>query len=410
MQRTPEGPRPEQPSEPSPTSSSGARRSAAALAALAVLGASGFAGAPAAQAVEASPHERPHAIDGPSRTVQPGDSLWSIAAANGLPVEDLMQWNDLRGDAAIAPGDQLRLSAPAESSGASESSAASEQDQDDAASVADPVTARTAEARSTGGAVDHDAAETPSSPAPAVEHRLVAGDTLWDLSLRYEVTVDALLTANSLDLAAPLTPGRTLEIPVRRSTETAADQAPSSSSSSSSSASAERDASGPDEVTNDFPGYSYPPETVAAANRHLEELAVRPALSPVQLQEMIRRTAESLDVDPALALAHAEQESSFNHQSVSPADAVGVMQVIPAAGDWASAVHGAELDLLDPQDNVTAGVVIIRENLRLTSSREEAIGAYYQGAYGVSEYGMHSDTKRYVQQVAERAQSWRSVR
>ncbi|WHF24799.1 hypothetical protein QJS66_05670 [Kocuria rhizophila] len=34
--------------------------------------------------------------------------------------------------------------------------------------------------------------------------------------------------------------------------------------------------------------------------------------------------------------------------------------MVPAAGDWASAMVGRSLDLLDPQDNITAGMAIIR--------------------------------------------------
>ena len=77
------------------------------------------------------------------------------------------------------------------------------------------------------------------------------------------------------------------------------------------------------------------------------------------MRRLVHDTAVQMGVDPALALAHAHQESGFDHRAVSPADAVGAMQVIPDAGDWASGLVGRELDLLDPQDNVTAGVAIM---------------------------------------------------
>ena len=75
---------------------------------------------------------------------------------------------------------------------------------------------------------------------------------------------------------------------------------------------------------------------------------------------MVASTARSMGVDPTLALAHAFQESGFGMNAVSPANAVGVMQVIPSAGDWAEGLVGRQLDLLNPQDNVTAGIAIIR--------------------------------------------------
>ena len=75
---------------------------------------------------------------------------------------------------------------------------------------------------------------------------------------------------------------------------------------------------------------------------------------------MIRRTALRHGVDPTLALAIGWQESGWNQQAVSVANAIGAMQVIPSSGDWASQLAGRRLDLLDAQDNVTAGVVILR--------------------------------------------------
>ena len=117
------------------------------------------------------------------------------------------------------------------------------------------------------------------------------------------------------------------------------------------------------------------------------------------MRRLVHDTAVRMGVDPALALAHAHQESGFDHRAVSPADAVGTMQVIPDAGDWASGLVGRELDLLDPQDNVTAGVAIIRQLGRAAPSTDVAIAAYYQGLHGVKKYGMYDDTKQYVKSV-----------
>lgn len=45
---------------------------------------------------------------GPTITVQPGDSLWTIARSNGMTVEELMSLNDLGSDS-LRPGQSLRL-------------------------------------------------------------------------------------------------------------------------------------------------------------------------------------------------------------------------------------------------------------------------------------------------------------
>jgi soluble lytic murein transglycosylase-like protein len=125
------------------------------------------------------------------------------------------------------------------------------------------------------------------------------------------------------------------------------------------------------------------------------------------MQELVSSTAASMGVDPALALAFAQQESGFNHQSVSPANAIGTMQVIPDAGDWASGLVGRKLNLLDPQDNVTAGVAIIRALHQGASSEDEAIAGYYQGQYSVSVNGMFADTEAYVAGIKANREQYR---
>lgn len=106
-----------------------------------------------------------------------------------------------------------------------------------------------------------------------------------------------------------------------------------------------------------------------------------------------------MGVDPALALAVAQQESGFDQRAVSPANAVGTMQVIPSSGLWASDLVGRRLNLLDPQDNVTAGVAILRALVNTSDDLPTAIASYYQGQGSVRANGMYSDTRRYVANV-----------
>jgi soluble lytic murein transglycosylase-like protein len=113
---------------------------------------------------------------------------------------------------------------------------------------------------------------------------------------------------------------------------------------------------------------------------------------------LIRAAAARLGVDPALALAVAYQESGFDQRRVSGANAIGVMQVIPSSGRWASGLVGRELDLLDARDNVVAGVAILAA-LTARAPEPTAIAAYYQGMAAVTEHGMFPDTRRYVANV-----------
>ncbi|HKG49908.1 MAG TPA: transglycosylase SLT domain-containing protein, partial [Actinomycetales bacterium] len=143
---------------------------------------------------------------------------------------------------------------------------------------------------------------------------------------------------------------------------------------------------------------------VSAADANRRALARRAAPGPEATRRIIRRTAARYGVDPALALAVGFQESSWNHRAVSPANALGVMQVIPASGRWASDLVGRRLNLLDVEDNVTAGVVILKSLLRSADSREQAIAGYYQGLRSVRQQGMFADTAVYVRRVERLAQ------
>jgi soluble lytic murein transglycosylase-like protein len=114
---------------------------------------------------------------------------------------------------------------------------------------------------------------------------------------------------------------------------------------------------------------------------------------------MIVATARRHGVDPKLALAVGWQESGWNQREVSVANAIGVMQVIPSSGQWASDMAGRRLNLLKTQDNITAGVVILRSLTRAAPNLDQAIAGYYQGLASVESNGMYADTKAYVAAV-----------
>jgi len=104
-------------------------------------------------------------------------------------------------------------------------------------------------------------------------------------------------------------------------------------------------------------------------------------------------------VGPKLALAISWQESGWSQRQVSVANAIGAMQVIPSSGVWASELVGRKLNLLNAQDNVTAGMVILRSLTRTARSEQEAIASYYQGLISVQNSGMFPDTAQYVKSV-----------
>ena len=60
---------------------------------------------------------------------------------------------------------------------------------------------------------------------------------------------------------------------------------------------------------------------------------------------------------------------------------------------------GRKLNLLDPRDNVTAGVAIIRSLLRSADNTQQAIAGSYQGPARVRQNGMYAATLQYVANV-----------
>ena len=152
-------------------------------------------------------------------------------------------------------------------------------------------------------------------------------------------------------------------------------------------------------VGSTFAGRTYPEATVASANQNKASLISIGVPSKADMQALVAAPAREMGVDPALAQAVAYQESGFNHSAVSPANAIGTMQVIPSSGQWASELVGRQLNLLDPKDNVVAGVALLRQLVATSSDLPTAIAGYYQGQAGVRKYGMYPDTRRYVANV-----------
>jgi LysM repeat protein len=216
-----------------------------------------------------------------------------------------------------------------------------------------------------------------AAPAPistTTTHTVVGGDTVGHLAARYSTTVAAIIAANGLDARAFIRIGQVLTIPT-----------PASATATL--------------VSNTFAGRTYSTLVVAAANANKATLLRIGVPTTSQMRATIVTTATSMGVDPALALAVAYQESGFNHTAVSAANAIGTMQVIPSSGEWASQMVGRPLNLLDPNDNVVAGVAILRSLVRTSPDLATAIAGYYQGAASVQRNGMYADTRRYVASV-----------
>ncbi|MFJ5862687.1 LysM peptidoglycan-binding domain-containing protein [Pseudarthrobacter sp. NPDC092439] len=305
------------------------------------------AAAPAARKAGAPAAARPAvAVSGATYTVKAGDTLGAIAARHGVRLADVFAWNNLSGRSIIYPGQKIRI-------GAAKAAPAR---------AAAPAPAKASTPKRTGGS-----------------YTVRAGDTLSAIASRHGVRLSALLSANRLSMSSIIYPGNKLAIP---------GGVPASP--------LQPVAATKPLVPSTFLGFTYPPAVVSSANANKALLNASPVPTREQMRGIVADTARRMGVEPSLALAFAYQESGFNQRAVSPANAIGTMQVIPSSGQWASDLVGRKLNLLNPQDNVTAGVAIIRQLLATSKTKDLAIAGYYQGQYSVSKYGMYQDTKAYV--------------
>ncbi|HTG63525.1 MAG TPA: lytic transglycosylase domain-containing protein [Sphingomicrobium sp.] len=102
-------------------------------------------------------------------------------------------------------------------------------------------------------------------------------------------------------------------------------------------------------------------------------------------------------VDPALAYAHIIQESNFRAEAVSPAGAVGLMQVRPGtAGDTArsrgTAASVSVASLQDPLVNLDYGqafIELIRTNAATQGQLPKVIAAYNAGPVPVARWAYY---------------------
>ncbi len=277
-----------------------------------------------------------------SHVVRAGDTMEGIARRLGVPLAQLVRANPGIDPHVIVPGQRLVV---------------------------------------TGGAVATRQA-TRAAAAPARSHTVRAGDTMTGVAAAYGISLSRLLAANPGANPDLLLVGQRLTLP---------GSAKATAGGVSTAAKATS--------ANTFAGYTYPEATVRAADANRARLARMAVPSRTATAALIRQIATRHGVDARLALAIAYNESGWNQRAVSVANAVGTMQVIPMSGDWASQLAGRRLDLLDAEDNITAGVVILRALQSVASSREEVIAAYYQGLQSVRTQGMYTDTKAYVRTV-----------
>jgi LysM repeat protein len=293
-------------------------------------------------------------------TVRQGDTLTHIAARHGTTVAALVSANRLRDSRLIYPGQQLLL--PGTGGGAS----------------------------SSGGSASSGGSGSGASTSTSGTVTVRAGDTLSGIAARHGVSVAALARASGVSTGAFIFPGQKLRLPSGTAPQVL--DRPYDPSTIGDHKKGEK-------VDDTFLHYRYSDGVARSAAANREYLASIDVPSREAMRSLIVETSRRHGVDHKLMLALSYQESGWSMRAVSPANAIGVMQVIPASGQWASSLVGRELNLLDPHDNVEAGVVIMRALLQATDKDDHAIGGYYQGLGSVRQHGLFADSKQYVRNI-----------
>jgi soluble lytic murein transglycosylase len=134
-------------------------------------------------------------------------------------------------------------------------------------------------------------------------------------------------------------------------------------------------------------------------------------------------------LDPYLVASLIRQESEFNAGAVSPANAYGLMQLLPSVGKSIAKKHGIKRidtsQLLNPSINIELGTINLRQVLdRFGGQPEYALAAYNAGDTPVRQWLSsndykdvpefvesipYSETRDYVQAILRNREMYRAL-
>jgi N-acetylmuramoyl-L-alanine amidase len=337
------------------------------------------------------------AVAGDELVVERGDTLWDLARRHDVTVTELAAWNRIANPSLIRIGQRLVLQPPAP-----------------------PVAA---------------APPPPAAPATLI-HVVRAGDTLWDIAIRYQTTVAAIAATNQLANPSLIRVGQALAIPQAALSAPAPASAPAMVTPGPAAAasvthvvqrgetlwaiSARYDVSIQAIVdTNSLASASFirtgqqlviptsgssgtptpAPTTVPTAGMS-PDMAAKVA-ARLAARDLLLAAAAEFGVPAPFVLAVSWHESGWQPGVVSYAGAVGLMQLMPATADWVAGtmLHDGPA-ISDPRWNARAGVRLLAYYLaRYQGSKTKVLAAYLQGMTSVDQIGVLVSSQPYINSI-----------
>jgi soluble lytic murein transglycosylase len=150
-------------------------------------------------------------------------------------------------------------------------------------------------------------------------------------------------------------------------------------------------------------------------------------LYPLPYEAALRREAARNDFDPMIAAGLIRQESTFQADAVSHANAVGLMQVLPKTAKVLAKqlkVRYVKTKLFEPDYNLELGMLYIAGLLRRTGAPEYALAAFNAGEDRIAAWRAErnyeeipelvesipfTETRDYVQIVLRNAEVYRMI-
>ncbi len=124
-------------------------------------------------------------------------------------------------------------------------------------------------------------------------------------------------------------------------------------------------------------------------------LKTRPDRAPKGVNDwVIKEIALKHGLPPALIKAIIKVESDFDPKAVSPAGALGLMQLKPITAQEVGIQNP-----FSPVENIEGGVKYLKKMLYQFGSLEKALGAYYLGPDRINDNINRPDVKKYIEKV-----------